>query len=102
MAFNERDWETILYGIESDECILPLGPELPIGAQGDVRQTAVDTLIARLRQSLGDNASAAKTAELPHVAQRYLADPSHGEIDLEREVKRWHQALVGQRAPIYD
>jgi hypothetical protein len=102
VAFTDRDWDTILYGIESDECILALGPELPVGAPDGPRRVAIDLLIERLLQSLGEEGAATKPTALPQIAQRYLASPSHAEIDLEREVKRWHQSLIGQRSAIYD
>ena len=66
---------------------------------------------ARLRWTRSSRASNRASATTPPRRKRPhcrtlpsvdLADPRHGEIDLEREVKRWHQALVGQRAAIYD
>ncbi len=86
MAFAH--WDKLLYGIGKGECILFLGPELPLLLPDGERRVPARALGERLLQELGQEATV-DAANLARIAQRYLAQED--EVGLEMEVTRWHQ-----------
>ena len=98
MSFG--DWDKLLYGIQKGECILFLGPDVPLSASGDGR-SPTHSLSERLRQALDDaQAEEHDQEELAQIAQHYLAHED--ELGLEMEVASWHKELEGQVSPVHD
>ena len=96
MAFEH--WDKLAYGIERGECILFLGPDLPLIGAGGERRIPVRDLTARLLSKLpaqaGDEAN-----NLARIAQRFLAQEE--DLGLEMEVTRWHESLREQTSAVH-
>ena len=98
-----REWDKLVYGIDRGECILFLGPQLPLDRGDGQRSIPAEGLAARLLEQL-DGASSARTStelsDLARISQRFLAQEA--EVDLEMEINRWHQGLTEQRSTLHD
>lgn len=96
-------WDKLLFGIQRGECILFLGPELPLEAPDGARRMPVQGLAERLaggpQRDDGGNASS-PVGSLDRVAQRFLA--REDEVGLEMEVTRWHQQLADQCSTLHE
>jgi hypothetical protein len=97
MAFEH--WEKLLYGIQQGECILFVGPELPLVPRDGERRVPARALADRLVQDLGAD-GAVDAGNLARISQRYLA--REDEVGLEMEVTRWHEVLAGERSSVHD
>lgn len=95
-----RNWDTLLYGIERGECILFLGPELPLVTAEGARRVPVEELAARLLAALDGGGGNLEPGNLPQIAQRLVA--REDEVRLEMEVARWHEALEGEISALHD
>jgi TIR domain/SIR2-like domain len=98
-----HDWDRLVYGIGRGECILFLGPQLPLAGSGGVTRIPTDDLATRLLGQLDGEPAARASADansLARVAQRFLAQEA--EVDLEMEINRWHQGLADQPSALHD
>ncbi len=93
-------WDKLLYGIGRGECILFLGPDLPLARPGGEQRLPVHALAERLSAQLDDKDPDLDRDDLARVAQRFLAQED--EMSLEMEVTRWHQELAGERSALHD
>ncbi len=98
MSFEH--WDKLLYGIEQGECILFLGPDLPLVPSGGERRLPARALLSRLLAQLSGEDSRTDSGDLARVSQRFLA--REDEMSLEMEVARWHRQLVGERSTLHD
>ncbi|MCP5112244.1 MAG: hypothetical protein GY953_15580, partial [bacterium] len=97
------NWDTLLYGIHRGECILFLGPDLPLHAPGADRLIPARALADRLLSTLDAQDGAPSNLDsnnLARIAQRFLAQK--GEIALEREVTLWHQDLKSSHSAVHE
>jgi len=93
-------WDKLLFGIQRGECILFLGPGLPLASSGGEPQRALTCrLLKGLDRGTGDRAGI-DAGDLARVSQRYLLQ--EGEIFLEDELTHWHEELAGQRSTLHD
>jgi len=98
-----REWDKLVYGIGRGECILFLGPQLPLeGADGKPRIPTEDLATRLLDQLYEERGARASTDlnNLARVAQHFLAQEA--EVDLEMEINRWHQGLTEQSSAVHD
>ena len=78
-------WDKLLYGIERGECILFLGPELPVDTAEGPRQVPAQTLARRLLQPLDDEGLAdldPRPSDLAWIAQRFVAQEDELSLEL--------------------
>lgn len=95
-------WDKLLYGIERGECILFLGPELPVDSPGGEREVPSQSLARRLVGALDDDGLAGfdpQPADLPWIAQRLISQED--EVALEMQLGTWHQALLKRPSTIH-
>src|SRR5262245_3626525 len=94
-------WDKLLYGIEKGECILFLGPELPVESPDGLRQIPAQALARRLLRALDDEKLAGldpQASDLSWIAQRYVVQED--QLSLEGEIESWHREwLVPRTAP---
>src|SRR5512133_3593912 len=85
-------WDKLLYGIEKGECILFLGPELPVENPDGLRQIPAQALARRLLRALDDEKLAGldpQASDLSWIAQRYVVQED--QLSLEGEIESWHR-----------
>src|SRR5262245_43261426 len=85
------------------ECILFLGPQLPLDRGDGKRRIPVKDMAARLWEKLDDGTSARASTELhdlARISQRFLAQGA--EVDLEMEITRWHDGLIKEQSILHD
>lgn len=96
-------WDKLLYGIERGECILFLGPELPIEAPDRPREIPEQSLASRLLHELDDEGLAGfdpQPSDLAWIAQRFVAHED--EVGLEMQLGRWHHEWRDRSSPLHD
>jgi len=96
-------WDKLLYGIERGECILFLGPELPIEAPDGPREVPERSLASRLLAGLDDPGMAGfdpKPSDLAWIAQRFVA--REDEVGLEMQLGQWHQEWLDRASTLHD
>lgn len=105
VAFDE--WRKLLYGLSRGECILLLGPDVPLVEGGERRVSPVRLLIDQLSSALSTSDStvdgvecAAESQTLAQVAQRFLNEKDG--IELEMQLSSWHQAMAGRPSQVHD
>ncbi len=96
MAFEH--WDKLAYGIERGECILFLGPDLPLIEAGGERRVPVRDLTTRLLSKL-DVQPGEEASNLARISQRFLAQEE--DLGLEMEVTRWHESLREQTSALH-
>jgi hypothetical protein len=97
-----REWDKLVYGMERGECILFLGPQLPLDRGDGMRRIPAEDLAARLLEQLDDRPRAwASTIlhDLARISQRFLAQGA--EVDLEMEITRWHDGLTKEQSILH-
>jgi TIR domain-containing protein/SIR2-like protein len=97
------NWNKLLYGIERGECILFLGPDLPVDAPGAPRQVPAQSLAARLLAALGDDGRGGldpASSDLAWIAQRFVA--REDELALEMHLGEWHREWLERASPLHD
>lgn len=97
-----REWDKLVYGMERGECILFLGPQLPLDLGDGKRRIPAEDLAARLLEQLDDRTSARDSTELhdlARISQRFLAQGA--EVDLEMEITRWHDGLIKEQSILH-
>lgn len=97
-----REWDKLVYGIERGECILFLGPRLPLDRGDGLRRIPAEDLATRLLEQLDEQTGARANIEsqnLARVSQRFLAQGA--EVDLEMEITRWHDCLREQTSILH-
>jgi hypothetical protein len=101
MSFS--DWDKLLYGIERGECILFLGPDLPVEAPGIARQVPQQSLARRLLEALDDEGLRGvnpQPSDLAWIAQRFVA--REDEVALEMQLAEWHREWQSPRSVLHD
>src|SRR5262245_11878757 len=92
MDISAAHWNKLLYGIEKGECILLLGPELPVEMPDGVRDVPLRPLARRLLRVLDDDGLGdfdPQPSDLAWIAQRFVAQED--EVSLEMELVQWHR-----------
>jgi hypothetical protein len=101
MAFAH--WDKLLYGIEGGECILFLGPDVPVEWSDGSRQVPEQSLAIRLLQALDDDGLSGldvQASDLAWIAQRFVA--REDEVSLEMQLRRWHQEWLDRSSKLHD
>lgn len=101
MAFAH--WDKLLYGIEGGECILFVGPDVPVASPDGSRQVPEQSLAVRLLQSLDDEGLRGldvQASDLAWIAQRFVA--REDEVSLEMQLRRWHQEWLDRSSTVHD
>jgi hypothetical protein len=96
-------WDKLLYGIEKGECILFLGPELPVENPDGLRQIPAQALARRLLRALDDEKLAGldpQASDLSWIAQRYVVQED--QLSLEGEIESWHREWLEARTTLHD
>lgn len=96
-------WDKLLYGIEAGECILFLGPDLPVDAPGFPRQVPEQSLASRLFQALDDDTLGGlepRPSDLAWIAQRFIV--REDELGLEMELAQWHREWSARSSTLHD
>jgi hypothetical protein len=95
-----RGWDRLLYGVQQQECILFLGPQLPLVSADGERSLPVQTLADRLLARLNGDGASVAGRNVSQIAQRVLAREDEGV--LEMEVTRWHEGYRDQQSVLHD
>jgi hypothetical protein len=101
MAFSH--WSKLLYGIERGECILFLGPDLPVEAPGALREVPEQSLASRLLHALDDEGLRdldPRPSDLAWIAQRFVA--REDEVALEMQLGEWHREWLARPSILHD
>lgn len=101
MAF--KLWKKLLHGIERGQCVLFLGPELPlVTPEGEQRMPVrdlADQLLAELEEDPGE-IPGTDSSRLAKIAQRLLIEGD--EYDLESAVESWYERHGNLRSTLHD
>ena len=100
MAFEH--WDKLVYGIERGECILFLGPELPLVSANGERRAPILSLITQLLAKLEGQQGAQASIDannLARISQRFLAQEE--DLGLEMEITQWHDALRERQSSLH-
>lgn len=103
MPFDK--WRMLLHTITAGECILFLGPDLPLVLPDGTRRCPTTDLARKIAGALepGDGAAAvADPNDLARAAQCLLIQEEGNAIKLEMLVSEWHENLSGQRSELHD
>ncbi len=94
-------WDKLVYGIERGECILFLGPQLPLELTNGERLVPTHDLAVRLLEQLDKNNRDLNNGpnELAQISQCFLAQ--EGEVGLEMEVSRWNEDFREKPSPLH-
>lgn len=99
MSFSK--WDKLLYGIERGECILFLGPDLPLVTDEGEKRPPIAELASLLDpEPEEDGNREPEAADLPQIAQAFLA--REDEVGLELAVARWFEGLKGTRSLLHE
>ncbi|MEQ9398642.1 MAG: TIR domain-containing protein [Longimicrobiales bacterium] len=100
--FNE--WDKLLYLMQQGECVVFLGPELPIAGGGTGLRSAADDLTERILSEVvrSEGESVGGPASLADAAHRLLRAEEGGEVALEMVVREWHSSLAEYRSELHD
>lgn len=82
-SLSDRDWQTLVYSIRQERCVLLVGPDIPVSDESSSR-SLVGELVRELAADLGTLAPTRST--LAEIAQQYVAAPELGRNDLENAV----------------
>jgi hypothetical protein len=96
-------WDKLLYGIERGECILFLGPDLPVAAPDGPPQVPEQSLASRLLQALDDDGLSGldvRASDLAWIAQRFVA--REDEVGLEMQLSQWHREWLARSSALHD
>ena len=96
-------WDKLLYGIEKGECILFLGPELPLTTPEGPLEVPAQALASRLLRALDDEGLAGfdpQPSDLAWIAQRFVA--REDEVGLEMQLGQWHQEWLHRVSTLHD
>ena len=96
-------WDRLLYGIEKGDCILFLGPELPVETPHGPRQVSVQSLASRLLQALDDKGLASldpRPSDLAWIGQRFVAQED--EVSLEMQLGQWHREWLDRSSTLHE
>ncbi len=101
MAFD--DWKKLLFGIKKGECILFLGPDLPLVLGDGTRSSPATDLAWRLAAALKSGGAGGPDVDSSHLAQivqRFLIEKD--ELELEMQLGEWHENLSSQGSELHD
>lgn len=95
-------WDKLVYGIERGECILFLGPQLPLTLPDGKKIIPADDLCSRLSSQIEHVAGSRITSahELAQLSQLFLSQ--EGDVGLEMEVTRWNETYRNTVSPLHD
>lgn len=100
------DWDKLLYLIEEGECVLFLGPQLPLlsaeGERLDPRRDLIERIVAQFSDEAGEPGDGSVRPSLAVVAQQLLQDAGGGQVSLEMAVRQWHKSLATARSTLHD
>jgi hypothetical protein len=94
-SLSDRDWQTLVYSIRQERCVLLVGPDIPLVDEGSACRSLAGELAAELAGELATPPP--PTATLAEVAQQYVAEL--GRDDLEMGVTSFfrRQGTTGSR-----
>jgi len=93
---RDRDWDSVLWGLEHRACILLLGPDLSDDCSASAVPLSAE-LSSILREDLREPPAA---RDIPAVAQRYASE--HSPLDLRLEVVRFYQSHDSDASEVHD
>jgi hypothetical protein len=99
VCMHRRDWDTLIWTLQRQNCILFLGPEL-CGSPGGAETVSSASLLRTLTAELGAQLVTLPAADAPlaEVAQRFTAEYS-GQ-DVRREVAGFYRQHEGAISPL--
>lgn len=96
------DWDTLLECIQEGECVLFLGPGLPLVEADGSRSMPTRMLAEQMLEKLGGGAPGQEPAaeSLPQIAQRLHAEVA--EASFRRVLRGWHAGLEERDSALHD
>ncbi len=100
-ALEFEHWDKLIYGIERGECILFLGPQIPLELPDGGRLVPTHDLAVRLLEQLDKKKRDLINGpnELAQISQSFLAQ--EGEVGLEMEISRWNEEFREKPSPLH-
>jgi hypothetical protein len=96
---NESDWNSLVYSLQTGNCILLLGPEVATGASESGAKPLSSLLANELSAELGYRAQVLDADDLAHVAQLYATAQSS--FDLQVRAAEFYQRKSHQPCSIH-
>lgn len=96
-------WDKLIYGINRGECILFLGPNLPIeSAEGKLLVPAQDLATRLFKKLTKENKERVNIGanQLAQISQRFL--DQEDEVGLEMEISKWHEDWREKQSTLHD
>jgi hypothetical protein len=96
-------WDKLLYGIERGDCVLFLGPELPVETPQGSTEVPLRSLARQLLHQLGDPSLAGlepQPSDLAWIAQRFLV--REDDVALEMQLAKWHGEWLERPSGVHD
>jgi len=97
-----RHWDKLVYGIEKGECILFLGPQLPLVSADGKRLVPAQDLACRLLEKLDEESRGRINLgpnDLAQISQCFLAQER--EVGLEMEISHWNEEFREKHSPLH-
>jgi len=87
---SKRDWRRLIKAIQSDKCILVLGPDATLDKSSDQQAPITKGLARYLIERMGTESSHPELDDPLHVAQAFLSQKDTDRFDLETEVEEFY------------